>query len=263
MGTLRHVLRQMNLNAYTTSHPQYPLNYFPSPVLSGVAVSLLLAFGHTTACRVLPCAALLEREKVMKVIFLEDVAGTADAGEVKEVKNGFARNYLLPKNLAAPATPDHLQRVKGIEKAAQTQRLQFSKEWKSVAEAMNGTAVTVEVRVGPSGRLFGAVTGRHIAEKLTEATGREIDHRQVLLGESIHEPGEYPVAIRLYREVHADVTVNVIPEGLTPEEAAAMAAIAADERAQFEAGEAEDGANADADETMVVADESKSEEEIT
>lgn len=174
----------------------------------------------------------------MKVIFLEDVAGTADAGEVKDVKNGFARNFLLPKKLAAPATPDQMQRVKAIEKAAQSVRLKFSQEWTSVAEAMNGTAVTIEVRVGPSGRLFGAVTGRHIAEKLTEATGREIDHRQVLLGEAIHEPGEYPVAIRLYREVHADVTVNVVPEGMTPEEAAAMAAIDADEMAAFDAEEA-------------------------
>ncbi|MDA1035585.1 MAG: 50S ribosomal protein L9 [Chloroflexi bacterium] len=196
----------------------------------------------------------------MKVIFLEDVAGTADAGEVKEVKNGFARNHLLPKKLATPATPDAMQRIQAIEKAAQSQRMQFSKEWKSVAEAMNGTAVTIEVRVGPSGRLFGAVTGRHIAEKLTEATGREIDHHQVLLGEAIHEPGEYPMAIRLYREVHADVTVNVIPEGLTPEEAAAMAAIAAEERAKFEAGETEDGADADATEA---APESESEEETT
>lgn len=168
----------------------------------------------------------------MKVIFLEDVAGTADAGEVKEVKNGFARNHLLPKGLAAPATPDQLQRINAIEKAAQSNRLKFSEEWGLVAEAMNDTNVIIEMRVGPSGRLFGAVTGRHIAEKLTEATGREIDHRQVLLGETLHEPGDYPVAIRLYRDVHANVTVSVIPEGYTPEEAAALAALNAEQEAE-------------------------------
>ena len=168
----------------------------------------------------------------MKVIFLEDVAGTADAGEVKEVKNGFARNHLLPKGLAAPATPDELQRINAIEKAAQSNRLKFSEEWGLVAEAMNDTNVIIEMRVGPSGRLFGAVTGRHIAEKLTEATGREIDHRQVLLGETLHEPGDYPVAIRLYRDVHASVTVSVIPEGYTPEEAAALAALNAEQKAE-------------------------------
>ena len=162
----------------------------------------------------------------MKVIFLKDVPETADAGEVKEVKNGFARNYLLPKGLAAPATPDQLQRVRAIEKAAQETRLKFSDEWSVVAEAIAGTTVAVEVRVGPSGRLFGSVTGRAIAEKLTEATGREIDHRQVLLGTAIHEPGDYPVNIRLYRDVQAEVIVSVVPEGYSPEEAAALSALA-------------------------------------
>jgi len=181
----------------------------------------------------------------MKVIFLEDVAGTADAGEVKEVKNGFARNFLLPKKLAAPATPDQMQRIKAIEKAAESLRLKFSKEWESVAETMNGTAITIEVRVGPSGRLFGAVTGRHIAEKLTESTGREIDHRQVLLSEAIHEPGEYPIAIRLYRGVHANITANVVPEGMTPEEAAAMAEITAGEMTAFDATQATDESETD------------------
>ena len=162
----------------------------------------------------------------MRVIFLKDVPETADAGEVKEVKNGFARNYLLPKGLAAPATADALQRVGAIQKAAHETRVKFSEEWSVVAEAITGTTVSVEVRVGPSGRLFGSVTGRAIAEKLTEATGRAIDHRQVLLGTAIHEPGDYPVSIRLYREVHAEVIVSVIPEGYSPEEAAAMAALA-------------------------------------
>ena len=156
----------------------------------------------------------------MKVIFLEDVAGTADAGEIKNVKNGFARNYLLPRKLAAPATADQLQRVNTIEKAAKDKRLKYSQEWKKVADEMNGVNVPITVRVGPTGRLFGAVTGRHIAEKLAEITGRDVDHRQVLLGEALHEPGDYPVTIRLYRDVEADVTVSVFPEGyVAPEDA--------------------------------------------
>ena len=160
----------------------------------------------------------------MKVVFLEDVAGTADAGEIKEVKNGFARNFLLPKRLAAPVTPDQLQRIRAIEKAAQEKRLKYSKEWSEVAKAMDGTQITIVMRVGPTGRLFGAVTGRHIAEELSKATGREVDHRQVLLGSSIHEPGDTQVDIRLYRDVHATVTVSVVPEGYTEEQAARAAA---------------------------------------
>ena len=149
----------------------------------------------------------------MKVIFLEDVVGTADAGEVKEVKNGFARNFLLPQGLAAPATKDQIQREQAIKAAAVEKRLKFSQEWKVVAEAVNGTQISLEVRVGPTGRLFGSVTSRAIAEKLSEKTGRDIDHRHVLLGASIHEPGDYDVTIRLYRDVTAEIKVKVIPEG--------------------------------------------------
>ena len=157
----------------------------------------------------------------MKVIFLEDVAGAADAGEVKEVKNGFARNYLLPKGLAAPATPGQLQRIRAIEAAARQKRLQFSEQWGEVAALIEGTQVPVEVRVGPNGRLFGSVTGRHIADRLSAATGRAIDHRQVLLGAAIHEPGDYPVSIRLYRDVIAEVKVSVVPEGYEAAQASA------------------------------------------
>ena len=156
----------------------------------------------------------------MKVIFLEDVAGAADAGEVKDVKNGFARNFLLPRGLAAPATPGQLQRIRAIEAAAKQKRLQYSEEWGQVAALIQGMEVPVEVRVGPNGRLFGSVTGRHIADRLSAATGRAIDHRQVLLGAAIHEPGDYPVNIRLYREVTAEITVSVVPEGYEAAQAA-------------------------------------------
>ena len=181
----------------------------------------------------------------MKVIFLEDVAGAADAGEVKEVKNGFARNYLLPRGLAAPATPGQLQRIRAIEAAARQKRLQFSEEWGQVAEMIQGMEVPVEVRVGPNGRLFGSVTGRHIAERLTAATGRTIDHRQVLLGAAIHEPGDYPVNVRLYREVTAEVTVSVVPEGYDAAQAVAEAEFDAPEDDAPESEQSPDDAGED------------------
>ncbi len=149
----------------------------------------------------------------MRVIFLQDVPGTADAGEIKVVKNGFARNFLLPKGLAAPATKDSIQRTNAIEKSAKELRLKQSNDWQVVADAISGTKIVVEARVGPNGRLFGAVTGRHIADRLSEITDRKLDHRQVLLGETIHDPGDYEVKIRLYREVQTVVNLSVIPEG--------------------------------------------------
>ena len=178
----------------------------------------------------------------MRVIFLEDVPGTADAGEVKVVKNGFARNFLLPRGLAAPATTDALQRANAIEKAAQVTRVKHSGDWQVVADAISGAEVVVEARVGPSGRLFGAITGRHIAERLSELTGRTLDHRQVLLGEAIHDPGDYNVNIRLYREVTATVKVSVVPEGypdgLPESMAGSQASAEVSDEAASEAGEA-------------------------
>ena len=158
----------------------------------------------------------------MKVIFLQDVPGTADAGEVKEVKNGFARNYLLPRNLAAPATLDQLRRTGNIQKAAQGTRLKLSDDAQVVAKALEGQQVTIEVRVGPTGRLFGAVTGRHIADELNKLMERDLDHRSILLGEAIHDPGDYDVNVRLYRDVTAQVKVRVVPEGYSEEQAGAV-----------------------------------------
>jgi large subunit ribosomal protein L9 len=160
----------------------------------------------------------------MKVIFLEDVPGTADAGEVKDVKNGFARNYLLPRDLAAPATANNLQRIRAIEKAAEERRVKSSQEWSSVAKALEGRHLTIEARIGPTGRLFGAITTRQIAEGFSKQIGRDLDHRMVLLGQSIHEPGDQHLTIRLYRNVQAHVKVSVVPEGYVREQAAKVVA---------------------------------------
>ena len=177
----------------------------------------------------------------MRVLFVEDVQGTADAGEVKEVKNGFARNYLLPRSLAVPATPDQLQRIKNIERGAQQKRLKVSDDAQIVAGALDGQTVTIEVRVGPTGRLFGTVTGRHIAEELGMLTTWSLDHRNVLLGEAIHAPGDYDVPVRLYRDVVCQVKVRVVPEGYPQEEAARSAVEAVEkEAAPSEAPEASD-----------------------
>ena len=156
----------------------------------------------------------------MRVIFLEDVPGTADAGEVREVKNGFARNYLMPRKLAAPATPGQLQRINTIQKDAEQKRLKLSDDAKVVAEALDGQEITIEARVGPTGRLFGAVTSRHIADELNKLTDGSLDHRNVLLGAAIHDPGDYDVPVRLYREVTSQVKVHVVSEGYVEQQAA-------------------------------------------
>ena len=108
--------------------------------------------------------------EIMRVVFLEDVPGVADAATVKNVKNGYARNYLLPRKLAAPATPTELQALDRIEKAAQVKRNKLSADAQEVEASIGGASVNLELRAGPTGRLFGAVTSRMIASELSRSS---------------------------------------------------------------------------------------------
>ncbi len=145
----------------------------------------------------------------MKVILLQDVPSTGLAGQVREVKNGYARNYLIPQGLAAPATPDQLLRVKSIQLAGEESRARDQANWQEFAQTLEGTSVTIKVRAGTEGRLFGSVTSSHIAEELSSVIGRVVDRRGVLLPQSIRELGSVSVPVRLFQGVEIDVTVNV------------------------------------------------------
>ena len=101
----------------------------------------------------------------MRVVFLEDVAGVAQGGEVKEVKNGFARNYLIPKSLAVPATHNALQRVERLARQAEVDRLRRIEDTKALAAELDGVRVDVEMRAGASGRLFGSVTSQIVSRR--------------------------------------------------------------------------------------------------
>lgn len=154
----------------------------------------------------------------MKVVFLEEVEGTARTGDVKNVADGFARNYLLPRKLAAPAT-DHYIAVaeqKATKEAKRQDRLD-SEAKERLLPLVEGQEMTIEVLVGEQGKLFGSVTSRDIAERLNETTGVELEHRQVSLAQPIREIGTHEVAVKLTRNVIANIVVNVHPEGGMPE----------------------------------------------
>ncbi len=154
----------------------------------------------------------------MKVVFMEEVEGTARVGEVKNVADGFARNYLLPRRLAAPAT-DHYITIAAAraEKEVHRQTKLDEEAQEHLVPKMEGQSVTIEVRVGEQGKLFGSVTARDIAEALQEATSVELEHRQVDLRQPIREVGSQEVTVKLTRNVHVPVTVNVEPLGGMPE----------------------------------------------
>ena len=182
----------------------------------------------------------------MKVVFLEDVPGVAQGGDVKDVKNGFARNYLIPQQLATPATKDSLQRIERLKKHAEVTRLKSLADMRQVAEEISGRRIDIEMRAGVSGRLYGSVTNAVVAERLEEMTAHEIDRRIVQIPESIRETGTYPIQIRLHSEVTTDVTLLVHPLGVDPDEYMASLEAAAAEEA--EAGETAEETGADGSE---------------
>jgi large subunit ribosomal protein L9 len=153
----------------------------------------------------------------MKVVFLEDVEGTAQVGDVKVVKNGFARNYLLPRGLAGPAVEPYLQRARA-RAAKETKRQEaLDQEATGVAEKLEGARITIVAKVGEQGKLYGSVTSIHIAEEVAKLLGaEELDHRKVLLPEAIKEVGIQPVRVRLTRNVEAAIEVEVLGEGEEP-----------------------------------------------
>ena len=155
----------------------------------------------------------------MRVIFLEDVPGTAQAGDVKEVKNGYARNFLLPRKLAATATHDHLQRVDILRKVAGERRIREEQELTALVELLSQVTVSLTAKMSPTGRFYGAVTSIQIADELSRVTEREIDRRIVHLEEPIHEPGEYPVELRFAHGIVATILAKVRSEGTSEPEA--------------------------------------------
>jgi large subunit ribosomal protein L9 len=152
----------------------------------------------------------------MKVVFLESIEGTAIVGDVKEVKNGFARNFLLPRGLAAPAREPYLERAKAgaMKEAVKQQALDSSAS--IIAEKLEGQQITMIARVGEQGKLYGSITSIHIAEEIAKLLGEdaEFDHRKVLLPEAIKEVGAQPVRLRLTRNVEAAIEVEVVAEEL-------------------------------------------------
>lgn len=154
----------------------------------------------------------------MKVVFLETVEGSGSMGEVRTVRPGYARNFLLPRGLAAPATPEVLARAAQLREIEdERQRVQDEHAQELVGKFASNPLI-IAVRVGEQGRLYGSVTSADIAEKAGEILGEELDRRRVLLPEVIRSVGVYSVPVRLSRNVVPDMQVVVVdaeaPEGV-------------------------------------------------
>ncbi len=149
----------------------------------------------------------------MKVILIDEIRGLGTRGDVVNVKDGYARNYLLPKNLAREATPGNL---KSIDQERKKWSLLAQKEKEvaaQAAESVKGTKVVVQKRVGENGQLFGSVTSNEIADALN-AKGLNVDKRRIELAHPIKSLGTHDVEVRLHRDVSAQIQVEVIPLGI-------------------------------------------------
>lgn len=144
----------------------------------------------------------------MKVILLEDVPNLANAGEIKNVADGYARNYLIPKKLATIATAEEMKRVEVIKRAGDERRVRETQKWDELAQILEGVNVTVSARVTPAGEYYGAITPALIAQELSQEIGREIDRRLVETVESIRAPGEYEVILHLSAGIQATIIVT-------------------------------------------------------
>lgn len=203
----------------------------------------------------------------MKVVFLEEVEGTARTGDVKNVAAGFARNFLLPRKLAAPAT-DHyitIAQAKATKEARRQDRVDEEAR-NLLLPKVEGITIRTEVRVGDQGKLFGSVTARDVAELLQAATKIELEHKQIDLREPIRELGTFPINVKLTRNVIAKISLVVEPLGAPVAEAEPEAAEEsapgpeAEAVAPSEEAEAAEEPDAEAEAEPEATDESENEE---
>lgn len=145
----------------------------------------------------------------MKVIFLEDVKGSGKKGEVKNVSDGYARNFLIGRGLAVEATPKNMNLLDGQKASAQHKKDVEKKNAEDIAAAVNGKTVKAVAKAGNGGKLFGSVTASHIAELIEKQYGKKIDKKKIALKTEIKNFGTYEAEIKLYQGVTAKVTVDV------------------------------------------------------
>jgi large subunit ribosomal protein L9 len=174
----------------------------------------------------------------MEVILLSDVDKLGLRGEVVNVARGYARNFLLPRRLAEPATAGRVAELKRLDEQRARHEARTAEQAEQVADVLRKTVLTFEVKAGPTGALFGSVTTTDIADELWRTRKVRVDRKKIDT-DSIRRIGRYAIPIHVFEDVTAEVKTLVVPEGgeLPPEE----------ELAAMEAAEAEAAASAEAE----------------
>jgi large subunit ribosomal protein L9 len=145
----------------------------------------------------------------MKVIFIEDVPNVAKAGDIKEVAEGYGRNFLIPKKLASPATARFIEEAKKQVEKRIRERAQTESELKKLAADIEGKEVIVTAKTGGKEKLYGSITSEDIAAAVEKTLGAVIDKRKIEIAEPIRQTGTYDVTIKLATEIVPTIKVTV------------------------------------------------------
>ena len=145
----------------------------------------------------------------MKVILLQDVKGKGKKGQMLEVSDGYARNFMLPRKLAIEATTDAINTMRMTDKANQERIAREKAEALAVAKQLRELTLTVTAKGGGNGRLFGSVTNQEIADALAKKAGIKLDKRKIVISDAIKNVGTYTVTCKLGYEISAPLTVKI------------------------------------------------------
>ncbi len=149
---------------------------------------------------------------IVKVILKQDIRALGKRGEIKEVADGHARNYLLPKGLAIEATTGNLKILADQKEMTAQKELREAEEARQLAGRLNGLEISFKVKAGEGGRLFGSITGKDLADLIYQTTKIELDKRKLEIGDSIKNLGKHQVKVHLYKGISAEINVNVVAE---------------------------------------------------
>lgn len=145
----------------------------------------------------------------MKIILTKDVDKLGGFGDIINVKDGYAKNYLIPNGFAAIATPGNIKQSEILKKSRIKVEARNIKEATDIAGELEGTKLIFKVKSSPEGKLYGSITNKDIAEKILSFKKIEIDRKKIELEDSIKETGSYEIEIKLYKEIKCNITVSV------------------------------------------------------
>ena len=153
----------------------------------------------------------------MKIILTRDYEKLGNAGDIVNVKDGFAKNFLIPNNIALFATRGNINQMEIVKKSLVKKEVKNIEDAKQVADLLKDLKLTFTVNSSPEGKLYGSITNKDIAEKILEERKVEVDRKKIELTEHIKEVGEYNVEIKLYKDVKADIKIVVVSEDIIVE----------------------------------------------